>query len=244
LPNKRAAQRFIGIRQNNLSSKMKQNVISLTPGMQGREMNSPTFTPFYVLRVRHPTAKFFPQASAIFADKNESVINRMDALKYRRFTVAAVMFGLFAAQENRGFSAYLKDTGPAPLRFSVTPAVPASFVLPVALVEPQKPTNTTEIAVSTMNSGQTNAVAAVPASTPAPSPTAVPGTESPAKPAPTPSASEMLVVSPQMLTEFFRPVAEGTNSASTVVVPVMTPLPVGFNPPLVKSPSRATYNTP
>jgi len=27
LPNKRAAQRFIGIRQNNLSSKMKQKVI-------------------------------------------------------------------------------------------------------------------------------------------------------------------------------------------------------------------------
>jgi hypothetical protein len=168
----------------------------------------------------------------------------MDALKYRRFTVAAVMFGLIAAQENRGFSAYLKDTGPSPLRFSVANAVPASYVLPAALVEPQKPTNTTEIAVSATNSGQTNVVAAVPASTPATIAPAVSGTESSAKPAPTPSASELLVVSPQMLTEFFRPVAEGTNSASTVVVPVMTPLPVGFNPPSVKPPSRATYNTP
>jgi len=168
----------------------------------------------------------------------------MDALKYRRFTVAAVMFGLFAAQENRGFSAYLKDTGPSPLRFSLASAVPASFVLPTALVEPQKPTNTTEIAVSATNSGQTNAVSAVSASAPTTSPSAVSGPEFPGKPTPTPSASELLVVSPQMLTEFFRPVAGGTNSASTVVVPVMTPLPVGFNPPSVKSPSRATYNTP
>ena len=170
--------------------------------------------------------------------------NHMDAFKYRRFTVAAVMFGLFAAQENRGFSAYLKETGPSPLRFSVAPAVPASFMLPTALVEPQKPTNTTEIAVSATNSGQTNAMTAVPASTPATSSPAVSSTDSAAKPVPVPSASELLVVSPQMLTEFFRPVAEGTNSASPVVVPVMTPLPVGFNPPVVKSPSRATYNTP
>jgi hypothetical protein len=168
----------------------------------------------------------------------------MDALKYRRFTVVAVMFWLFAAQENRGFSAYLKDTGPSPLRFSVATAVPASYMLPTALVELQKPTNTTEIAVSATNSGQTNAVAAAPTSTPAANAPAVSGTDSPAKPAPTPSASELLVVSPQMLTEFFRPVAEGTNSASAVVVPVMTPLPVGFNPPVMKSPSRATYNTP
>lgn len=173
------------------------------------------------------------------------MINRMDALKYRKFTVVAVMLVSFAAQENRGFSAYLSQTGPSPLRFSLASAVPLSFVLPAALVEPQKPTNSTEIAVSQAISAPTNAAPAVPPpiSTPNVQPS-VSATETPTKPTPTPAASEMLVVSPQMLTEFFRPVAEGTNAASTVIVPVTTPVPVGFTPPSVKPPSRATYNTP
>jgi hypothetical protein len=47
-----------------------------------------------------------------------------------------------------------------------------------------------------------------------------------------------------MLTEFFKPVAEGTNSASAVIVPVTSPVPVGFTPPSARPPSRATYNTP
>jgi len=169
----------------------------------------------------------------------------MDALKYRKFTVIAVMLGSFAAQENRGFCAYLTQIGPSPLRFSVASAIPASFVLPAALVEPKKTTNNTEIAVSLTNSTPTNTVAAVPTSTPTPNAQpSVSSPESPAKPAPTPSASEMLVVSPQMLTEYFKPVADGTNSQSTVIVPVTTPVPVGFTPPSAKPPSRATYNTP
>lgn len=168
----------------------------------------------------------------------------MDALKYRKFTVTAVTLVLLAAQETRGFSPYLKQIGPSPLRFSLATAVPASLALPTALAEPQKPTNAMEIAVSPAVSAQTNAVATAPISTPIPNPQpTVLSTEMPAKPAPSPSASEMLVVSPQMLTEFFKPVAEGTNTASTVVVPV-TPVPVGFTPPLVKPPSRATYSTP
>ena len=173
------------------------------------------------------------------------MINRMDALKYRKFRVTAVMFLLLAAQENRGFSAYLKQTGPTPLRFSIATAVPTSFVLPAELVEPPKPTNTTEAAVSPAISTATNSMPVTPASTPATNaqPT-VSSTEPAAKPTPTPSASELLPVSPQMLTEYFKPVAESTNAASNVVVPVTTPLPVGFTPPLVKPASRATYNTP
>ena len=168
----------------------------------------------------------------------------MDALKYRKFTVASVMFLSFAAQETRGFSAYLKQTGPSPLRFSLATAMPTSFVLPPALVEPPKPTNSTESAVSPAISAPTNAVPVAPISAPATNaqPT-VSIAEPVAKPTPTPSASEMLPVSPQMLTEYFKPVAESTNGASTVVVPV-TPLPVGFTPPLVKPASRATYNNP
>jgi len=177
---------------------------------------------------------------------NESVINRMDALKYRKFTVAAVTLMLLAAQENRGFSAYLKQIGPAPLRFSLATAVPASFTLPTALVEPQKPTNTTEIAVSPAIPAETNAVATVPIAVPATNaPPPILSAETPAKPTSTPAASEMLVVSPQMLTEFFKPATEGTNATSNFIVPVTTPVvPVGFTPPLVKPSSRATYNTP
>jgi hypothetical protein len=169
----------------------------------------------------------------------------MDALKYRKFKVAALLLALYAAQETRGFAPYLKQIGPSPLRFSLGTAIPASFVLPAALVEPPKPTNTTEIAVSSVTSAQTNSNADIPTSTPTTNaqPSAA-SAETPAKPTPAPSASELLVVSPQMLTEFFRPAAEGTNSASTVVVPVTTSVPVGFTPPLVKPPSRATYNNP
>lgn len=169
----------------------------------------------------------------------------MDALKYRKITVVTVMLVSLAAQENRGFSAYLTQTGPSPLRFSIATVFPASFVLPAALVEPNKATNATETAVSPTISSSTNTVAAVSTSVPISNaqPT-VSSPESPAKPAPAPSASEMLVVSPQMLTEFFKPVAEGTNSASAVIVPVTSPVPVGFTPPSARPPSRATYNTP
>jgi len=169
----------------------------------------------------------------------------MDALKYRKFKVAAVLLALYGAQETRGFAPYLKQTGPSPLRFSLATAVPASFALPAALVEPQKPTNTTEIAISPATSPQTNSIATAPTSTPATNAQpSVASTELPAKPTATPSASELLVVSRRLLTEFFRPAAEGTNSASTVVVPVTTPVPVGFTPPSVKPASRATYNNP
>jgi hypothetical protein len=168
----------------------------------------------------------------------------MDAFKYRKFTVTAVMFLLITAPETRGFSAYLKQIGPSPLRFSLATAVPSSFVLPPALVEPPKPTNTTETAVSPAISSQTNALPATPVSTPATNAQPTVSTTEPAtKPTPTPSASELLPVSPQMLTEYFKPVAESTNAATNVGVPV-TPLPVGFTPPLVKPPSRATYNNP
>jgi hypothetical protein len=168
----------------------------------------------------------------------------MDALRNRKFTVTAVIFLLLATQENRGFSAYLKQIGPSPLRFSLATAVPTTFVLPPELVEPQKPTNTTATAVSPAISTETNAVPAVPVTTPATNaePTSL-SPETPAKPNPTPSASEMLVVSPQMLTEFFKP-AKNTNAADNVVTPVTTPVPVGFTPPSAKPGSRATYNTP
>jgi len=76
-----------------------------------------------------------------------------------------------------------------------------------------------------------------------PAPPKVSTAESPANATPTPSASDLLPVSPQMLTEYFKPVANGTNAASSVVMPVPV-APVGFTPPIAKPASRATYSTP
>jgi hypothetical protein len=168
----------------------------------------------------------------------------MDALKNRKFTVAAVALALIAAQENRGYSAYLKQVGPVPLRFSPANAAPDSFTLPASLVERIAPTNKAETAVPEANSAQTNAVPtdSTANSTPA-AQTSVPSAELLPKTTPTPPASEMLVVSPQMLTEYFKPGTEATNSAYSAPS-VVAPVPVGFTPPLVTPPSRATYTSP
>ena len=167
----------------------------------------------------------------------------MDALKNRKFTLAAVVLALMTAQENRGSSAYLKQVGPAPLRFSAPNAVPGSFALPASLVERIAPTNKAEIIVPDANSAQTNGVPVDPSANSTPtSQTITPSAELLPRPTPTPAASEMLVVSPQMLTEYFKPGTEATNSALSSGV--FAPVPVGFTPPLVKPPSRATYTSP
>lgn len=165
----------------------------------------------------------------------------MEILKIRKLAVAAAMFALFAAQETRGMNAYLKQTGPSPLRFALISAIPASFILPETLVERQTPTNSTEIAANSATSGATNAVATEPLPPPAPvNSTAQTATNPQNSSGPKPAASDMLVVSPQMLTEFFKPVGNETNSQGNVIVPV----PVGFTPPSVTPSSRATYNSP
>ena len=166
----------------------------------------------------------------------------MEALKNRTLAAAAAMLILCAAQETRGMNAYLKQTGPSPLRFSLFNFVPASFALPESLVERHAPTNTTQIATVTNTSAETNAVAS--ALSPVPAPTNNPAVQTTTNPqnnsAPKPAASDLLVVSPQMLTEFFKPVGNETNSPSGANVP----LPVGFTPPSAPPSSRATYNSP
>jgi hypothetical protein len=165
----------------------------------------------------------------------------MGLLKIRKLTVVAGMLALCAAQQIRGKSAYLKQIGPPPLRFSAaTP--PLSFALPPMLAERPAPTNSTEIAVPKPNPVETNTVALT--STPIPSVTTnLPAQSSLDLPNNLPrpaSASDMLVVSPQMLTEFFKPGLEGTNSATPAIVPE----PVWFTPPLATPSSQAIYNRP
>jgi len=166
---------------------------------------------------------------------------RMDALKNRKITVIAVLLALSATHESRGISAYLKQIGPAPLRFSLTTPVPASLALPVSLIEREAPTNSPSIDSPAETSDNTNAIVAPPEAVSAPPPKpVVMSAESPANDSANPPASDLLPVSPQMLTEYFKPVTEGTNSAGEVSVPV----PVGFTPPSPQPSSRATYHSP
>jgi hypothetical protein len=174
---------------------------------------------------------------ARWSKKNRS----MGLLNIRSLTAAAFTLASCTAMETRGNSAYLQQIGPTPLRFSLATAS-LSFVLPPSLTTAAAPTNSPSSSAKVTskgtdglvgphvpNSGSTNAF--VTSATSAPSPD---------DSAPSASASDMLVVSPQMLTEYFKPDPIGTNSASTVVVPV----PVGFTPPSVKPASQATYRSP
>jgi hypothetical protein len=166
----------------------------------------------------------------------------MGLLKIRNLAIVIAIIALYAAPETRGNSPYLKLGGPPALRFSLAMVDLASLALPASLTEKPAPANTTEVAV---NKADTTATNAVPLHTPAisssaddltiPTNSILPNT-SPV----TPAASDMLVVSPQMLTEYFKPGPDGTNSANTVILPVA----VGFTPPSAKPSSRATYNSP
>jgi len=162
----------------------------------------------------------------------------MGLLKIRKFTVSAVTLALYAAQQMRGSSPYLKQMGPPPLRFSLATAA-FSFALPPILIERHSLTNSTETAAPKSNSAQTNAVAPpVPSSSSPPNGLPVlPSPESRNNSSGTSSASDMLVVSPQMLTEYFKPGPETTNSANTLILSA----PIGFTPPLAKPSSQAIY---
>lgn len=154
-------------------------------------------------------------------------------------TVAALL--LCTARESRGSNGYLSQIGPPPLRFSLATAS-LSFILPPSLINVPLPTNTTKIASSPTPTAGTNStpgftgpkMASTSVFTTSTSPD-----PSENAPQPTPAASDMLVVSPQMLTEYFKPDPNGPNSGG-----VLVPVPVGFTPPTVKPSSQATYRSP
>lgn len=162
-----------------------------------------------------------------------------------RKLMVAVLLALCVTQQSRsncGNGAYLKQVGPVPLRFAPPVSGLLSLALPALLREHAPQTNATEIVVAQPTSVKTNSLATpeIPVAI-APTNSATSVIANPQNSAdPTPSASDMLVVSPQMLTEFFKPGSEATNSPRAVVVPV----PVGFIPPSAPPSSRATYNSP
>jgi hypothetical protein len=109
------------------------------------------------------------------------------------------------------------------------------------LLPPVAPTNSTEIAAGSTNSVSTNSPTIPFATVPLP-PNFVPQSaalDSTNNSAQTASASDMLVVSPQMLTEYFQPGSDGTNAATSMTLP--TPR---FTPPLIQPSSQATYRSP
>jgi hypothetical protein len=165
----------------------------------------------------------------------------MEPLNIRKIAVATAIFIACAAPQARGNGVYLKQIGPSPLRFSMATAT-FSFALPAVLLPRPAITNSPEIGVARAGSEGTNAVAVQTSPTP-PGATAngiptIPNPILPNNAATTPPASDLLVVSPQMLTEFFKPGQNGTNTPSEVVVPPH----VGFTPPSVTPPSsQAIY---
>ena len=145
---------------------------------------------------------------------------------------------MLAAAANAG-SAYLPVTGPTPLRFEIAmtrvfdfasvgkilvlplrpESVETNIVSPVVTVT-ESNTSPATITISTTSGGD---------EAPAPEP--------PVAPHP---ADNLLVITPQMLAEYFKPFPGATNAGG---VSVFLPVQVGFTPPTDKAPvaSRATY---
>lgn len=167
----------------------------------------------------------------------------MGRINIRKFAFIAMLLACVTPQ-TRGNGVYLKQTGPSPLRFSLATAS-FSFVLPAMLRDQTAVTNSPEIAATSTNSATTNAVAAQisPAASSANNAPALTNPILPNNGPTTPSASDLLVVSPQMLTEFFKSGQNGTNSPGTVVAPapVAPVAPVGFTPPSMTPSSQAIY---
>jgi len=153
-------------------------------------------------------------------------------------STAGWLAGLMIASTANAGSAYLPATGPTPLRFEIAMIRPVTF-LPVstASVDPKKEEAPITPAETATNLPETIAdIVSQAAATPAPL-----ADDSSANSLSAHSVAEnMLIITPQMLSEYFKPFGNGTNLAG---VSVLLPMPVGFTPPMEKdrATSRATY---
>ena len=144
-------------------------------------------------------------------------------------------------------SAYLPVTGPPPLRFEVAMTRTFDFSTVGKNAVPPPKTEAVSVLMEPAH-GSTNAAATVVSITEsngsvlsvalpntAPEESVVP--EPPVAPHP---ADNLLVITPQMLAEYFKPFPGATNAAG---VSVFLPVQIGFTPPTDKAPvaSRATY---
>lgn len=210
---------------------------------------------------------FYPQARATVADvqansgaraasgtldyfrpakpngRNSDMSARFSTTREFAGTLLALCLATAPAMAAHDQAAYLPLAGPAPLRFEADMAQtfvfsPAKSDDPTPVVETVEPPANAAPETALVSTTNTNANAAQPtlvtpsigestASTPA---------------AASPAAGDMLVVTPQMLAEFFKPMPGATNGAG---VSVFAPVPLGFTPPVERTPpsSRATYRT-
>jgi len=161
----------------------------------------------------------------------------------RKLAAALLALGFATATATaRASDAYLPLIGPPPMRFEVALAKTFVYTRAKAVVEETKP-----LAIAS-----TNAVVELPnVSVPEPVTNAVseilpsvPDNETvaPVFTPPYSPAAEMLLITPQMLAEYFKPAPGATNAAG---VSVFVPVQLGFTPPTEKTPpsSRATYKT-
>lgn len=139
-------------------------------------------------------------------------------------------------------SAYLPLTGPTPLRFEVASVKPAAPTL--AATAPSQAEKSGDKNPGATGPSPTNTLADIHYSAGDPTPpTDVPGESETPYPSPVhPLNDRPLIVTPQMLAEYFKPAANSTNVAG---VSVFLPVSVSFKPPTDAAParSRATYKT-
>jgi hypothetical protein len=158
------------------------------------------------------------------------------------------MLATATAMAARGGGAYLPITGPTPLRFEV--AMARTFALPpvksaghLAKTDDAKPgiepaqalTNAVPKAL-TVSSAEPD-MGAAPAT---PQTFSLGESMSPVPTAAYSPAGDTPLITPQIMAEYFKPTPGSTNAAGVSVFP---PIPVGFTPPMEKTPasSRATY---
>lgn len=164
----------------------------------------------------------------------------------------AIAWATAAAPALYGSGPYLPRTGPTVLRFELAMTRPPTVMLP-PLTTPEQPQ---EDSSATARVGSLEAPAPVttpPAEAPAPASASTNEAAAVAADASngqtnlaalpsSSSASDSLVVTPEMLVQYFQPTQGTTNPASASV---FVPVSVGFTPPRPKSPtsSEAIYRT-
>jgi hypothetical protein len=201
-------------------------------------------------------AELSPQDRACFADglgsggigcrPFEFNAEQNDILMSRKFFISrkvAVVLGILALMARTAFArhdgeGYLPVTGPSPMRIQV--ALRAQYTFPTHKIAKADEANAPTGIVT--NEVPTLPVTATETSTNS-EPTTLPvmtiGDTAPQIPvASATAAAEMLLVTPQMLAEFFKPGPGGTNGTS-----VFVPVQFNFAPPMQKSPasSQAIY---
>lgn len=162
-------------------------------------------------------------------------------LLLHRASIILVALAALTEPPARG-AAYLPLVGPPPMRFvkatdgsKTISWTPPALISPAVVVEPTLPSVTTTIPVNNVVPPRP---VIEPANTPVPLPTGNLSTNSSVQ---TRSANELLMVTPEMLVDYFKPNNNATNAANVHVL-----APVNFTPPASASipSSQAIYITP